>query len=77
MTTATQPTRARTHTARKAKAKFAPEYSDYTFANPKVEKAVKKFVREQILCSPEASREFLQRVGILTKTGRLSKKYGG
>lgn len=45
-------------------------------SDPAVKKQVKRTVNE-IASSKEKSIEFLQRVGILTKSGNLSRKYGG
>ena len=33
--------------------------------------------RAEIYKSPETARAFLHQVGILTRTGRLSRRYGG
>jgi hypothetical protein len=45
-------------------------------SDPEVADRVRAY-RAQIAESSQTAGAFLQRVGILTKTGKLSKKFGG
>ena len=51
-------------------------YINLPFNSPEVQAEVKK-LRERVTASPEAATAFLQSAGILTPTGRLSKRHGG
>ena len=48
----------------------------YSMSDPEVADRVRAY-RAQIGSSSQTASAFLQRVGILTKTGKLSKRFGG
>jgi hypothetical protein len=48
----------------------------YSMSDPEVADRVRAY-RAQIGASSQTASVFLQRVGILTKTGKLSKRFGG
>lgn len=48
----------------------------HSLADPEAQKALAAF-RLRVTASPEASKTFLKGVGILNKSGKLSRKFGG
>lgn len=48
----------------------------FSLATPAGRAAVAE-LQEQLLADPDKAEEFFQSAGILTKTGRLAKRYGG
>lgn len=48
----------------------------FSLATPAGRAAVAE-LQKQLLADPDKAREFFQSAGILTKTGRLAKRYGG
>lgn len=48
----------------------------FSLATPAGRVAVAQ-LQEQLLADPEQARAFFQSAGILTKSGRLAKRYGG
>ena len=51
-------------------------YGTPPFSSREVQAEVRK-LRERVTASPKAADDFLKAAGILTPTGRLSKRYGG
>jgi hypothetical protein len=48
----------------------------YSLADPAVASRVAD-MREQLTSSPEQSVQFLKRVGVLNRSGKLAKTFGG
>lgn len=73
MTTTQKPTAATRSFTRSAK---AGRIQSYSLSDPAVAGRVAD-MRAQLASSPEQSLQFLKKVGVLTRSGKLAKTFGG